>query len=73
MSETAGPKLKDQEQVLSYIDSLAEELLAKIADGKRYILGITGAPAAGKSTVSSLLKERINHLFGAVVAEVAPM
>lgn len=73
MSETAGPKLKDQEQVLSYIDSLAEELLAKIADGKRYILGITGAPAAGKSTVSSLLKERINHLFGGVVAEVAPM
>lgn len=73
MSETAGTQLKDQEQVLSYIDSLAEELLPKIADGKRYILGITGAPAAGKSTVSTMLKERLNHLFGVVVAEVAPM
>ncbi len=73
MSETASAELKEQEQIIAYIDSLALEILPRIADGKRYILGITGAPAAGKSTVSSLLKERLNILYDAVIAEVAPM
>ncbi len=54
--------------------ALAEQVLAR-ADGHmgRYLLGIAGPPGAGKSTLSAALREAINAVAGAAVAELAPM
>ncbi|WP_229783481.1 nucleoside/nucleotide kinase family protein [Pilimelia anulata] len=39
----------------------------------RYLLGITGPPAAGKSTLAGELRDAINAKLGQQVAEIAPM
>ncbi|WP_036494062.1 nucleoside/nucleotide kinase family protein [Nocardia sp. BMG111209] len=51
---------------------LAAEVVARIPDGRRYVLGIAGPPAAGKSTLAQNLAAAVwsEH---AVPAEIAPM
>lgn len=39
----------------------------------RFILGIAGAPASGKSTVSKYLCEELNHRFNKDIAIIVPM
>ncbi|WP_067898890.1 nucleoside/nucleotide kinase family protein [Nocardia vaccinii] len=39
----------------------------------RFVLGIAGPPGAGKSTLAEALRDAVNALAGAPVAEVAPM
>lgn len=41
--------------------------------GRRFVLGIAGPPAAGKSTLATSLRNKINTLSGRRIAEVAPM
>lgn len=58
---------------LTIIKDLAKELLTKSEGGTyRYILGLAGAPAAGKSTVARLLKDMLDELSPGM-AVVAPM
>lgn len=56
---------------------LAQRVVARAAergpDSTRYVLGIAGPPAAGKSTFSTTLRDEINQRFGARISEVAPM
>lgn len=40
---------------------------------ERFLLGITGPPAAGKSTLATNLRDAINTKQGQQVAEIAPM
>jgi pantothenate kinase len=39
----------------------------------RYVVGIAGPPAAGKSTLATALRDELNRRSGGRVAEVAPM
>ncbi len=58
------------------IDKLATELLetlSKSPDRKRYFLGITGYPAAGKSMLAKKLTDEINFRTGDKLAAVVPM
>jgi pantothenate kinase len=41
--------------------------------GRRFVLGIAGPPAAGKSTLAISLRNQINAQSGGRIAEVAPM
>lgn len=43
------------------------------AGGSRFLLGIAGPPAAGKSTLAVNLRDEINTKHGRPVAEIAPM
>jgi pantothenate kinase len=42
-------------------------------DDKRFLLGITGCPAAGKSTFAGRLEQAINQRFASDIAIVVPM
>ncbi len=58
------------------IEKLATELLETLSDlpGKgRYLLGITGCPAAGKSMLARKLTDEINFRTGDDLAAVVPM
>lgn len=55
------------------LDDLARELVAKIDGEKRFLLGITGIPAAGKSTFATALVARVNEMAGSALAIVVPM
>ena len=46
---------------------------AKSAKSSRYLLGLVGAPAAGKSTFSAQLVEAVNKKLGQEVSVVVPM
>lgn len=54
------------------VTELAADVVARMPLGRRYVVGIVGPPAAGKSTLSQNLAEtvRCEH---AVPAEIAPM
>ncbi len=43
------------------------------ASAQRYLLGLVGAPAAGKSTFAAQIVEAVNERLGAPVAVVVPM
>lgn len=51
---------------------LAAEVAARVPAGRRYLLGIAGPPAAGKSTLSQHLAATVRAEHG-VPAEIAPM
>lgn len=56
--------------------SLVESLAAKVtalADGQRFLLGLTGFPASGKTTLSLALAETINEKLQSDLAVVVPM
>ncbi len=58
------------------INKLATELLETLSnpsDKGRYFLGITGYPAAGKSTLAKKLTDEINFRTGDELAAVVPM
>ena len=56
------------------VRSLADELLAAVdASGGRFLLGITGPPGAGKSTLARALAAAVAEQRGAGVAVVAPL
>jgi len=56
------------------VRSLADELIAAVeASSKRFLLGITGPPGAGKSTLAGALTEAAEERRGAGVAVVAPL
>lgn len=50
------------------LDQLVERALTRAASGKRYILGITGAPGSGKSTVAEALVDRIGPELAVLVS-----
>lgn len=50
------------------LDQLVERALARVANGERYILGITGAPGSGKSTVAEGLVDRIGPELAVLVS-----
>lgn len=54
-------------------EQLAQEILTHANRGRRFILGIAGAPAAGKSYLANKLVELINQNTGREIAVVAPM
>ncbi|WP_280475542.1 nucleoside/nucleotide kinase family protein [Nocardia farcinica] len=54
------------------VAELAAEVAARIPDGRRYLLGIAGPPAAGKSTLSVILAAAVST-EQAIPAEIAPM
>jgi pantothenate kinase len=55
------------------IDLLAGKAIALVGDESRAILGITGSPGAGKSTLVDLLLARIRAVTGAEWAAHVPM
>ncbi len=58
------------------VQSLIDDICAKVANlqnGQRYILGITGYPGAGKSTVSGSLVNGVNANIKGDPAMVVPM
>jgi pantothenate kinase len=56
------------------VRSLADELLAAVdASSGRFLLGITGPPSAGKSTLAGALAAAVGEGRGAEVAVVAPL
>ncbi len=58
------------------INTLATELLETLSNSSdkcRYILGITGCPAAGKSMLAKKLTDEINFRTGDELAAVVPM
>lgn len=54
-------------------ENLAQEVIALQTKGRRFILGIAGAPAAGKSYLANRLVELINQDAAAEIAVAAPM
>ncbi|MER2204078.1 MAG: nucleoside/nucleotide kinase family protein, partial [Rhodococcus sp. (in: high G+C Gram-positive bacteria)] len=42
------------------LDQLASHAASLIADDSRYILGIAGAPGAGKSTASQAISQKLD-------------
>ncbi|NJO05236.1 MAG: nucleoside/nucleotide kinase family protein [Chloroflexaceae bacterium] len=57
-------------------EQLTHELIAllpTLPSGQRYMLGITGGPAAGKSTLATALAASVNHHMGQEVAAIVPM
>ncbi|MEU6581848.1 nucleoside/nucleotide kinase family protein [Nocardia sp. NPDC046763] len=60
------------------VETSLAELAARVrrrADGHsgRFLLGITGPPGAGKSTLARGIRDELNLASGATIAEVAPM
>jgi pantothenate kinase len=58
------------------MEELISDLVAKVktlAPGKRYILGVTGYPGAGKSTISESLINGVNIRVGGEIAMIVPM
>lgn len=53
--------------------SLANELLAPLARARRFLLGITGPPGAGKSTLAHALVASVLQQRGPGIAVVAPL
>src|SRR5262245_1966624 len=54
--------------------SLVEHLRIRAAGcARRYVLGIAGPPGAGKSTLSTAIRDDLNNRAGARIAEIAPM
>jgi len=65
---------------MSLSDHLPPQLLAGLAEkvtalvkGQRYLLGLTGFPASGKTTLSLELADKINEKLQSEVAVVVPM
>ncbi|MGQ4619751.1 nucleoside/nucleotide kinase family protein [Nocardia sp. R7R-8] len=54
------------------VTELAADVVARIPNGRRYVLGIAGPPAAGKSTLSQNLAAAVRAEHG-IAAEIAPM
>jgi pantothenate kinase len=55
---------------------LAAEVRQKASEAsalRRFVLGIAGPPAGGKSTLAELLRDEINAQAGSRIAEIAPM
>lgn len=50
------------------LDQLADRALARVTGGQRYVLGITGAPGSGKSTVAEALVDRIGAELSVLVS-----
>jgi pantothenate kinase len=55
------------------IDALAAAAVALVGDGRRVVLGIAGAPGAGKSTLAEALVEAVGVLRGANWVAHVPM
>ncbi|MEV6527096.1 nucleoside/nucleotide kinase family protein [Longispora sp. NPDC051575] len=56
------------------VASLAARVIdAWQARSGRYLLGIAGPPAAGKSTLAERLRDEINNKLGEDIAQIAPM
>jgi pantothenate kinase len=56
------------------VDELADELLAAVdAEPERFLLGIAGPPAAGKTTLASALAAIVRERRGTHFAVVAPL
>jgi pantothenate kinase len=54
--------------------ALIDELLARVGrSGARFLLGITGPPGAGKSTVAAAVERALNARRGRTFAAVVPM
>ncbi len=54
------------------VDTIVKALAARKQPGQRFIVAITGAPGAGKSTLADALCDRLNRADG-YCAAVLPM
>lgn len=52
---------------------LMERAEGSLRQSKRFVLGLVGAPAAGKSTLSIDLRDAVNERAGDRISEIAPM
>ena len=68
----AGPRAVARE-VLAGLDRLTVRAAALVRPGRRAVLGITGSPGAGKTTLAVALVERLNAEHGAGTAAHLPM
>ncbi|WP_227996942.1 nucleoside/nucleotide kinase family protein [Nocardia australiensis] len=59
--------------VVMPMSRLVERVLNAAVCGRRYVLGIAGPPAAGKSRLSVGIRDALNAHAGSVIAEIAPM
>jgi pantothenate kinase len=59
--------------VLAGVDRLTDRAGALIRSGRRAVLGITGSPGAGKTTLAQALVEQLNADRGPGVAAYLPM
>jgi pantothenate kinase len=63
-----------KEEIRKEVEQWAQVVVdAKSANPNRYLLGLVGAPAAGKSTFSAQLVDAVNKQLGHEVAVVVPM
>jgi pantothenate kinase len=69
---TKTSQVPEETSVQSLIDGICTKV-AQLQSGQRYILGITGYPGAGKSTVSSSLVNGVNARIKGDSAMVVPM
>ncbi len=53
--------------------AVAERVGRRADPRRRYVLGIAGPPAAGKSTLALAVRDELNRAAGRRIAEVAPM
>eukprot|EP01025_Chloroclados_australasicus_P038479 TRINITY_DN3965_c0_g1_i2.p1 TRINITY_DN3965_c0_g1~~TRINITY_DN3965_c0_g1_i2.p1 ORF type:complete len:301 (+),score=20.40 TRINITY_DN3965_c0_g1_i2:139-1041(+) len=67
-------------ETVSTFESLIEQLSDRALQiqgakgaGKRILIGIAGVPGGGKSTISSIVSNRINERIGEDIAKVLPM
>ena len=73
--QTIDPPAPGADQVAgaveSSLDGLVQRALGLIRPGRRVILGVTGSPGAGKTTLATTLVERINATSGSAQSPVA--
>ena len=65
---SAGPPVLE-----SGLPGLVERALERVVPGRRHLLGIAGAPGAGKSTVAEELVRSVRERAGAGAAALVPM
>jgi pantothenate kinase len=69
----SGIEQVDGEVSLARLAATVRAQAQDVGGAHRYILGIAGPPAAGKSTLAGRLRDEINAQSGSHVAEIAPM
>src|SRR5262245_19741026 len=67
----SGNERMDGEMSLARLAANVRAAAREVSGAQRYVLGIAGPPAAGKSTLAELLRDEINEQSESRVAEIA--